>query len=34
VPTYLMDEVIMLYQRAVDQGLAKLDISALAEVLP
>lgn len=33
VPTSLMDEVIMLYQRAVDQGLAKLDISALAEVL-
>jgi 3-hydroxyisobutyrate dehydrogenase len=34
VPTYLMDDVILLYQRAVDQGLAKLDISALAEVLP
>jgi 3-hydroxyisobutyrate dehydrogenase len=34
VPTYLMDEVVMLYQQAVDQGFAKLDISALAEVLP
>jgi 3-hydroxyisobutyrate dehydrogenase len=33
VPTYLMGEVIMLYQRAVDQGLAQLDLSALAEVL-
>lgn len=34
VPTSLMDEVISLYQQAVEQGLAQLDISALAEVLP